>query len=99
MRAKIAQGCFRPACYNCTATAAPRFGDFQCTSATRIKNAMRYNPGVISTAFDHGRWCVRVAILAMVFSCCGLATLAAAQSQVVDVTVHSAGLEQQPSCG
>jgi S-formylglutathione hydrolase len=54
---------------------------------------VRYNPGMLSTHFDSKRWCVRVVVLAMVLSCCGLASIAAAQSQVVDVTVHSPGLE------
>jgi S-formylglutathione hydrolase len=36
---------------------------------------------------------MRVAALATVLSFCGVASLAAAQSQVVDVTVHSPGLE------
>ena len=36
---------------------------------------------------------MRGVVLAMVLACCGAASIAAAQSQVVDVTVHSPGLE------
>jgi S-formylglutathione hydrolase len=53
---------------------------------------VRYNPGMFSIHFALRQLCMRGVVLAMVLGC-GAASIAAAQSQVVDVTVHSPGLE------